>query len=276
MTKYKIRFTLTMLALVISLLLMGQASVKWKAMAFDNPGSKRLLKSAKSSCFYYRSLPEKSMFINVKDMQAIEIRAIAKSKVDKPQFILKYNDKKTAYALKFFSASVSYQIYEPIRITIMPGVKQIELISYDRNIYYRAFYPVTIQKKKSVVPSLKIMGHAGEYNLENQAHKVKYYGAKSTMPLTFQVNKGKMFSLFVRAQLTEKEVPTFDLYRDGKFINKVSLSLKRSKSYNIAGIQHLTIGKKLDFPAQTTVAKYELRPVTDHLFIARPVIKLQK
>jgi hypothetical protein len=275
MTKNRIRISLSILAIAISILFVGQATVRLKALAFDNPGSRRLLKTEKSSVFYYRSLPEKSMYINATGMQAVEIRAIAKTKVDKPQLIVKVNGKKTVYDLKFLSASVEYQIYEPIRLSLAPGTKQVELISYNRNIYYRAFNIVTIPPKVKT-PALKILSRNVEYILASQSHKEKYYGVKVTAPLSFQVNKNKAFSLYVRAQLTEKQVPVFDLYKDGKLIDKVTLSLKRTKSYNIVGIEHLTIGKKLDFPAQTSIAKYELRPVTDHLFIARPVIKLQK
>jgi len=276
MTKYRLRLILTMLALALSILFMGQANIRWKAMIFDNPGSKRLLKSEKSSTYFYRSLPEKSMLLNVQDMQAIEIRAIAKSKVDKPQFVLKYNDKKTTYDLKFFSASVAYQVYEPVRITLPPGVKQLELICYSRNIYFRAFHPITLQPKKPTVPALKIIKSAGTIVLSNSAGKKQYYTFKEKAPLTFQIKAGKAFSLFVRAQLIEKKTPVFGIYRNGVLLDKISLSVKRTKSYTSEGINHLTIGKKLDYSAQDKIAVYELRPLTDNLFIACPVIRKAK
>ncbi len=276
MTKYRPRLILTLLALAISLLFMGQTSVRWKTMMFGNPGSKRLLKTEKSSVFYYRSLPEKGMLLDVQDVQAIEIRAIAKSKVDRPQFVLKYNDKKTTYDLKLFSASVNYQVYEPVRISLMPGVKQVELICYDRNVYFRAFKPITIQKKNKYVPSLQILKHAGQIFLSSSTSKKQYYTFKENTPLTYQINKGKAFSLFVRAQLVEKKPAVFGIYRDGELINKVTLSTKRTKTYTSEGITHLTIGKKIDYPAMDKIAKYEIRALTDNLFIAKPVIRKTK
>lgn len=275
MTKHRFRLIFTLLTLAASLLLMGQASVRWKPMPFDNPGTKRILKTEKSSVYYYRSLPEKGMIINVKDIQAIEIRAIAKSKVTKPQFVIKYNDKKTSYDLKFFSASVAYQVYEPVRITMMPGAKQVELICYDRDIYFRAYKPITIQKKISV-PPLKILKQAGNLNLANNTSIQQYYSFNAKTPLSFQVNKGRAFSLYVRAQLTEKKAPVFGIYRNGELVDKISLSTKRSKSYTAEGITHLTIGKKLVYPVQDKIAIYELRAMTDNLFIARPVILKSK
>jgi hypothetical protein len=276
MTKYRHRLILMMLAVALSILFMGQTSIRWKAMIFDNPGSKRLLKSEKSSIYYYRPLPEKSMILNVQNMQAIEIRAIAKSKTDKPQFVLKYNDKKTVYDLKFFSASVAYQVFEPVRITLMPGVKQVELVCYNRNIYFRAFQPITIQKKKTFVPALKILKNSGSIDLTNNAVKKQYYTFKEKAPFTFQINQGKAFSLYVRAQLTEKKAPVFGIYKNGELVDKVSLSVKRTKTYTAEGITHLTIGRKFDYPAQDKIAVYELRALTDNLFIAKPVIRKAK
>lgn len=266
------KYKLIIFVLAASILLMGQANLRWKAMMFDNPGTKHILKTEKSSVFYYRSLLEKGMILNVKDIQAIEIRAIAKSKVNKPQFILKYNDKKTTYDLKFFSASVAYQIYEPVRISLMPGVKQVELICYDRNIYFRAFQPITIQKKTKV-PSLKVLKYAGTVILSNAASKKQYYTFTPDKPLSFQINKGKAFSLFVRAEMTAKKAAVLGIYRNGELVDKVSLSVKRTKSYTAEGINHLTIGKKVEYPAIDKIAVYELRALTDNLFITRPVIK---
>lgn len=275
MMRYKVKTILTLLAIALSLLLMGQANVRWKAMTFDNPGSKRLLKTDKSSVYYYRTLPEKGMLLNVADTKAIEIRAFAKDKTSKPQFVLKYNDKRTVYDLKFFSASVNYRIFEPVRITLMPGVKQVELICYDRNTYFRAFKPVTIQKK-TVTPPLKIINSAGSVMLSGSTSKKQYYTFKENVPFSFQINKGKAFELYVRAQMTEKKVPVFGLYKNGELVQKVSLSMKRTKSYTSEGVTHYTIGKKMEFPALDKIAVYELRAMTDNLFIGRPVIKKTK
>lgn len=262
------------LLLICATILTGAAELKWKPMTFDNPGTKRLLKSEKGNYYFYRPLPEKSMFINVKELAVIEIRAISKAVVSKPSFVLKYNNKSVTYDLKLISASAKYQVYEPIRITLPPAVNKLELISYKNTIYYRSFKP--LPPKKPQTPSLNIISKAADVKLTKGDKKSDYYAFNNSVPLVFQVNKGKSVTLFIRAQLTEKVIPVFGLYQDGKFIRTVALSLKRTNTYKAEGITHLTIGKRIDFTMQDKIVKYELRPVTNHLFIARPVITKTK
>ncbi len=262
------------LLLIIAAVITGAAELKWKPLTFDNPGTKRLLKSNHGNYYFYRPLPEKSMIINVKDLTVIEIRAISKAAVSKPNFVLKYNNKSITYDLKLLSASADYQVYEPVRITLPPAVSKLELISYKNTIYYRAFKPLPVKQPKT--PALQIISKAGDYKLTKENKQSGYYAFNSSIPLVFQVNKGKTLSLFIRAQLTEKVIPVFGLYQDGKFIRTVALSLKRTNTYKAEGITHLTIGKRIDFPMQDKIVRYELRPVTNHLFIARPVITITK
>jgi hypothetical protein len=260
-----------LLLLVISSF--AAASVKWKAMVFDNPGTKRLLKTDKGGIYLYRSMPEKSMFINVTGLTVIELRAIGMDKVSKPGFTIKYGNKRVNYDLKLTSVSAQYQVFEPIRLTLPPDTKQLELISYNRNLYYRAFKPETIQKKKVIVPPLKITNKAGEYSLKSPTGEHKYYALKDSVTFAFEVNKGRAFSLYIRAELTGKQVPVVGLYQDGQLVQKIPLSLKRTSTYAATGLKNLTTGKKLDFAPKAKLTKYELRPMTGHLFIVRPVIK---
>ncbi len=276
MNRYKIKLILVMLAAALSIALAyGDTTLKWKALLFDNPGSKRLLKTEQGSYFYYRSLPEKDMLLGVKDISTIEIRAFSKAKVDKPQFILHNNGKKAVYELKFkenrMMGSNKYYVYEPVRIVLPPNLKQLELTCYDRDVYFRAFRAITVMPKPKL-PALSVLGSSGTYNLANDSSKKTYYDFKDKENFTFQVNKNRSFALYVRAELTSREVPVFAIYKDGIQVQKVQLSIKRSKAYTAEGILNLTVGKRIDFPSTDKLAKYELRPVTNHLFIARPVI----
>lgn len=263
------------LAILILLIIssFAAASVKWKAMMFDNPGTKRFLKTDKGGIYFFRSLPEKSMFINTTGLTVIELKAIGTDKVNKPGFTIKYGDKRVNYDLKLQSVSAQYQVFEPIRLTLPPDTKQLELISYNRNLYYRAFKPETIQKKKVVVPPLKIISKAGEYNLKSPTGEHKYYAAKDSLIFAFNINKGRAFSLYIRAELTGKQVPVVGLYQDGQLVQKIPLTLKRTGTYASTGLMNLTTGKKMDFAPKNKLIRYELRPITGHLFLARPVIK---
>lgn len=266
--------------LVLAIFLNGATPLKWKPMTFDNPGSKRLLKTGEKGYYYFRSLPEKSMLLNVSGLTAVEIRAISKTKLDKPQFILKYSDKKVSYDLKFTSEAVSKSgnlyLYEPVRITLPAGVDKLELLSYNNNLYFRSFQPVQKQAKKPPVPPLMIMNRLSEYTLSNELNSHKYYAFGDSGVFSFQVNKDRAFSLYVRAQLTGKQIPVFELYENGQLLQKVQLSLKRTKTYKAEGLINLTIGKRMDFTPKNKAVKYELKSVSGHLFLARPVILKKK
>lgn len=272
----KIKQSIIALIILISIISISAVALKWKPMTFDNPGTKRLLKSATGNHYYFRALPEKSMYVNVKDLTAIEIRSISKVKVSKPQLILKYDDKRVTYDLKLVAVSAEYQIYEPIRITLPPGLTRMELICYNTNIYFRAFQPVPVQNKKPKTPSLKIISHAGVYNLEHETKLAKYYGFTDTTGFSFQVNKGVPITLYVRAQLTERQLPIYGVYENGKLLRKITLSMKRTNTYTTDSIAHLTIGKRDDFSAQDKVKTYTLKALTPHLFIARAVVRKTK
>jgi len=261
---------------MITTILTGATALKWKPMMFDNPGTKRLLKTAGGNYYYYRSLPEKSMFINIKDLSAIEIRSISKAPVKNPQLVLKYEDKRVTYDLKLIAVSDDYQVYEPLSLTLPPGLNSLELISYNSNLYFRAFQPIPVQPKKPKTPSLKIISKAGEYNLVHEVKQSKYYAFGDTLGFSFQINKGVAFTLYVRAQLTERKVPIFGLYENGKLVKKIPLSLKRTNTYTAEGLSNLTIGKRQDFSPQDKVKTYTLRALTDHLFIGRVVIRKTK
>ena len=272
MTLYNKKMLLVLCLIFSITLSLAETNLRWKAMNFDNPGSKRLLKTETGKYFFYRSLPEKSMLINVEQTTTIEIRAISKIKISKPVFYLKYADKKTAYDLKFTSDIPDYQIYEPVRINLPPGVKQLELLCYDRNLYFRAFEPIQIQKKKISVPVLKINSYLSSVHLTNHKTDKVYYSLDSTKSLSFQVKKGLSCSLFLRAKITDKKTPEIAIYKNGVLLDKHLLSTKRTSTYKVDGFNHLSIGKKIELPATDITSVYEIRAVSNHLFIAKPTI----
>ncbi len=267
-----VKLITTVLLACLALGLAGADALKWKPLPFANPGTRRLLKAGQSSVYFYRSLPEKSMTADVAGLTAIEIRAISKKPVSKPSFILKYADKRHFYDLELFAVSEKYQVYKPIKLTLPPGLNKLELICYDRDIYFRVFQPVQAKPKPAKLPPLKILGSAGTYELANNEHKNQYYAFRDDSFFSFQVNRGRRFALYVRAQLASMDAPAFAVFADGKKLREVTLSTKRSDTYKAEGLMNLTIGKKLEFAPENKPVKYELRPLTDNLFIARPVI----
>jgi hypothetical protein len=275
---FKSRFTNAsiLLLIILSLALTGAATIKWKPLTFENPGSKRMVKASSGNYYYFRSLPEETLILNVKDLAAIEIRTVSKIKVSSPQFILMYEGKRVTYDLKTLALSEKFHVFEPVKITLPPGLTQIELLCYDRNIYFRAFIPVTVQVKKAKVPALKINGSYRAHEVAGASSKHPYYAFTESTPFSYQVRAGLIHTVYVRAELTSKDKPMFGLYEDGKLIKKYELALKRSNTYKTEGINNLTIGRKLDFPVQDKTKTYELRALTDHLFLARPVIRKAK
>lgn len=275
MQKKMIKSLLSLLLIVFVCSITGAATLKWKALPFGNPGSKRVLKTEQGSYFYYRSLPEKNMLLSTKDIATVEIRSFSKVKADKAEFILHMSGKKIAYSPKFNEIRTmgdnKYYTFEPVRIVLPPKTDKLELTCYDRNVYFRAFQVITITPKPKV-PALKILSQPKVYTLASDKTSKPYYAFRDKDYLRFQINKGKTMSLYLRAELINKEIPVFALYKDGQYIQQIQLPVKRTKTYKVEGILNLTIGKRVDFPAISKIAVYELRPVTDHLFLARPII----
>jgi hypothetical protein len=53
-------------------------------------------------------------------------------------------------------------------------------------------------------------------------------------------------------------------------------TLQRSTKYKATGVNYLSLGKKIDLPANSGTVEYELRAKTDHMFFAKPVLLKQK
>ncbi len=271
MSRYAIILTLIIAITCSAVLAFSQNTQRWKPLSFDNPGTRKVLKTEQGSYYYYRSLPEKTMTLNTQELVIIEVRALSTKKLSKPQFTIIHEKTKKTYELKVASVTELYTIYEPMRITLAPEMKKVELLCYERELYFRAFFPVQVQKKKPT-PAFVILKHEGEVKLANNSHANTYYKFSAEKPLTFQVNKNQDLTIFIRAHLIEKDLPVLEIYKNGELLDKIPLSLKRTKTYSVKEMTHLTIGKKLTFPADDAKAVYELRPVTKQTFIARPLV----
>jgi hypothetical protein len=275
MYKYK-KSTLTILILIIvAVAINGAVVLKWKPMLFENPGSKRLVKDSTGSYYFFRSQPEKTLLVNVKDLNSIEIRVVSKAKISNPQFSLIYENKQFKYDLKLLSVSEKFQVFAPVKVTLPAGLTQVELLCFDRNIYFRAFMPIEV-KPKIRIPALKITSRTKEYDIAGPAASHKYYAFTESTAFAFQIRQGVAYTLYVRAQLTSKDKPVFGLYEDGKLVGKYEFPIRSTNTYKMDGVIHLTIGKKLDFPAQNKLTRYELKALSGHMFIARPVIRKVK
>lgn len=67
-----------------------------KPLSFENPGNRRLLETGAGKYWYYRSLPEKSMTLNVEGVSSVQLRSFGLDNLRKPQVLtIIGKDKKT-------------------------------------------------------------------------------------------------------------------------------------------------------------------------------------
>lgn len=264
--------------ILIAFLALGSVlSAKMKVMNFDNPGNKRLLKSAQGNYYYFRSLPEKSMRLNTTGITSIELRAFAVESIRKPQVTITINKKSTTYNLSQRERSNGFYIYDNVKIAIPEGTSSIEVLCYDRGIYFRAFYDIPAKPKvtKTKVANMQVTDHSGIMTMTHNSSSSDYYTFTPAQPLRFVLNNGRNAVVYVRARLLDRSVPEFELYVNGEKVAEHEFSLKRTTTYSVIGINHLSIGKKLDLPTNYDRAVYELKAKSDHLFLARPVLLKQ-
>jgi len=262
---------LMVLSLVVSL--GGALMAKTVPMTFDNPGTKRLLKSEAGNYYFFRSLPEKNMKLNVKNLEQIEIRSFARKPVAKPKFIVIIGKQKQSYDLVIDKTVKNYTVYQPINVTIPKGTQNVEILCYDRYIYLRSFYTVTPKPKPVKLPNLKVLAHGGMMNLTFEQKTSNYYTIDLEHQMKFEVNNKRDAIMYVRAKLTDRSIPTMDLYQDGIMIKRYQLPTKRTAKYKVAGITHLSIGMRIDLPENTGSSVFELKSVSGHLILVKPVIK---
>lgn len=269
------QFKKIMLTAILPLLLLGALQAKPKALSFDNPGNRRLLKNEDGSFYYYRSLPEKGMKLNVAGIDKIELRSFAVEPLNKPQAISIVAKKQSFHDLKLKGRLNGFYIYESVTIPVPEGTKELELVCYDRGIYFRAFWtpapkPKPAPKKK--LPNLAMEAHSGILAMTHNGSSSDYYSFTPDQPLRFTINNDRAAVIYVRARLLDRSIPAFDVYINGQLVQTHEFTLKRSTTYAVTGIRHLSVGKKVELPARTGKAVVELKAKSDHLFLGRPVI----
>ncbi|MDD3535145.1 MAG: hypothetical protein PHC50_03250 [Candidatus Cloacimonetes bacterium] len=273
MYKMKKHSLLLILVLFVCTFLAGQ-SIRTKIMNFENPGNRRILKTEEYSHWYYRSLPEKTLKLNVEGVEKLELRSFGIEALRKPQITLIINKKKTTYDLKVTHRLEGYYMYEPLVFEIPEGTKSLELLCYPRSIYMRPFQMITIKPKpkKVVIPNLELKAHAGMIDVSHNSTTNEYFSFNPTQSFKFRINNQRDADLYIRVQLTDRSVPIFALYKNGEKVQSFEFGLSRTIKYSATGVRYLSIGKKLNLLADGAASEYELRAESDHLFMARPVI----
>lgn len=244
-------------------------------MSFDNPGARRILKTETENNWYYRSLPEKAMVLNVAGVEKIQLRSFGIEKLKKPEITLIVNGKRNVFDLKERGRLNGYILYENIEFEIPQNQKTIEVLCYQRSIYMRSFQMITVQpkpKKAPKLPNLALKAHAGMIDVMHNSTTSEYYSFNPSQALKFTLNNGRNATVYVRVKLTDRSLPVFSLYRNSEKIQTLEFGLSRTTKYTAQGVKYLSIGKKIDLPANAGSAEYELRAETDHLFMARPVL----
>ncbi|MDZ4121734.1 MAG: hypothetical protein U1C33_04895, partial [Candidatus Cloacimonadaceae bacterium] len=114
--------------------------------------------------------------------------------------------------------------------------------------------------------------HAGVMMMAHNASTSEYHSFSPEQALQFELNNSRNAVVYVRARLTDRTLPIFELYKDGELVHTYEFTLKRTTKYKVSGIRHLSVGIKIELPPNSGSSSYELRAVSDHLFLGRPVL----
>jgi len=267
------KLSVALFCLVCMGLLNATGAIRYKALVFDNPGAKRLLKTEQDNYYYFRSLPEKTISLNTTGITSLELRSFAIERLRKPEIITIINKERKSYALELAAPSDSYQVYKPISITIPANTDKIEILCYSPSVYMRAFNILPPKPPKPVkLPNLVLKAHGGVINLQHNGSSAEYYSMMPSSPLKFTLNNSRNAVVYVRPRLLDRTLPQLGVYKNGELVQTIDFSLKRTTKYHVQGITSLGTGIKVELPANGGSSDYELRPLTDHLFIAKPVL----
>ncbi len=249
-------------------------TIRYRLMNFENPGSRRILKTEEVNHWYYRSLPEKAMTLSVEGVERVQLRSFGIEDLRNPEIFVLIDDERIGYELTLNHRLNGYYMYDNIEFDIPEGTTKIQILCYRRSIYMRPFQMITIKPKpkKVVIPGKELKAHAGMIDITHNGTSSEYYTFNQTQPLKFKLNNARDGIVYVRARLTDRSLPKFSLYKDGELVEHYEFSLARSTKFSATGVKYLTIGKKLDLPKNEDSSDYELRADSDHLFMARPLL----
>lgn len=270
--------TLAIMALVICLGLIGATSgTRYKSLNFENPGSKRLLETEAGKYFYFRSLPEKSITLSTTGISKLELRSFAIEKLAKPEIYTIIDKTRKAYALELDSTDGAYNIYKPLSIDIPAKTDKIEILCYSRSVYLRAFNVLPPKAPKPIkLKNLVLKAHGGALTMQHNGNSSEYFSMLPSSPLKFSLNNGRNAVVYVRPRLLDRSIPKLGVFHNGSLVDTIEFSIKRTTKYQVQGIKNLGIGIKIDLPQNHGSSDYELRPLSDHLFIGKPVLVKKK
>lgn len=254
-------------------LLLAQTVNRYKVLPFDNPGTKLLLKTEAGNYYYYRGLPERPLILNTTGVEKIELRSFSKEAVRKPEIVIVINKQRKTYPLSFKEKKGNYYLYQPLMIDIPENTKEIQIICYDRSIYMRAFSVLPPKPPKAAKqPNIAIKAHSGTVSLQHNGSNSDYYTFMPNQPFKFTLNNGRNAYVYVRPRLLDCSLPKIGLYANGELVEVIDFTLKRTTKYSCQGISSLGIAKKIVLPANEKSTDYELRALSNHLFLAKPVL----
>ena len=260
---------------LVCVAIFSAAFAQVKPLNFENPGNRRLLKSEAGNHWYYRSLPEKSLTLNVDGISTLVLRSFGLESHRKPKVYTIVNKEKTAWDLSLLDQQDGYYHYQELQIPIPAGTSSIEILCYERDIYFRAFH--TPQKspkpKPAKLANLAVKAHGGTITISHNGTNSDYYVFNQSQSLKFTLNTGRNAIIYVRARLLDRSLPVFELYRNGELLETNEFTLRRTTKYQAVGVDHLTTGMKLELPPNSSTAEIELRAKSDHMFFARPVLQ---
>ncbi|MCB5234330.1 MAG: hypothetical protein LHW60_03680 [Candidatus Cloacimonetes bacterium] len=246
-----------------------------RIMEFENPGSRRIHNVGDAKHWYYRSKPEKSMTLKTEGAKRIQIRSFSLERLKKPQIILVIDKKRQSFDLTYKEFDEGYHVYEYFEADIPEGTKSIEVLCYQRSMYMRVYEMQEVlpkaKPKTPRLPNRQILAHAGMIDMTHNSTTSEYYAFNPTQAFRFKHNNARNAIVYVRARLTDRTLPVFGLYQDGELIEMIEFSLARTNKYTAQGVKYLSTGKKLDLPENSGSSEFELRALSDHLFMARPV-----
>jgi len=270
--------SLIVLSLLLCLtMLFGQAKVRYKALNFENPGTRRILKTEAGNHYYYRSLPEKAMTLNTTGITRLEIRSFSNGEIRKPEIIIINGKSRITNSLKFKQLMGDYRVYEPFIVDLPANTSSIQVLCYDRNMYIRAYNILPVKAPKPKKPkNLEIKAHAGALSIQHNGSASDYYSFVVAQPLKFNLNNGRDAYVYVRPRLLDRSIPKLGLFVNGDLVETIEFDLKRTTKYHVQGIKNLGIAKKIELPENKGSSQYELRALSEHLFLAKPVLTKKK
>ncbi len=262
--------------LILICLLAGLAyasEYRSRIMDFENPGNRRIRRMEETNHWYYRSLPEQPMTLKTEDVKRVQIRSFSIKELRKPQIFVIIDGQRTAFDLVSAEFKDGYYFYEDFEFDIPEDTASIELLCYQRSIYMRPYEIYEYIPKVKVVrkPSRVIQAHAGMIDVTHGSTNSEYYTFNRTQPFRFTLNNGRDCVVYVRAQLTDRRLPRFNVYKDGELVETQEFSLARSSKFHATGVKYLTIGMKVELPDNEDSSEYELRADSEHMFMAKPV-----